>query len=62
LFSRLQSLKLGKTLEDGVGLTKYSAALESVGVEILDINGNIKDMDVILDDLGAKWQNISKEQ
>ncbi|MBP3801522.1 MAG: phage tail tape measure protein [Clostridia bacterium] len=32
LFTRLEGLKLGKTLEDGVDLNKYSAALSAVGV------------------------------
>ena len=62
LFSRLQGLKLGETLEDGVSLNKYSAALETVGVNIQDQFGKVKDMDQILDELGAKWNTISKEQ
>lgn len=62
IFSRLESLKMGSTLEDGVGLTKYSAALKTAGVEILDSLGHVKDMDKILDELGAKWQTISREQ
>ena len=62
LFSRLQGLKLGDTLEDGVNLNKYSAALATVGVNIQDQYGKVKDMDQILDELGSKWQNISKEQ
>lgn len=62
LFSRLQGLKLGETLEDGVSLNKYSAALQTVGVNIQDQYGKVKDMDQILDELGAKWNTISKEQ
>lgn len=62
IFSRLESLKLGETLEDGVGLTKYSAALKIAGVEVLDQYGAVKDMDKILDELGAKWKTISREQ
>ena len=62
IFSRLESLKLGATLEDGVGLTKYTAALKSAGVEVLDQFGKVKDMDQILEELGAKWQTISREQ
>ena len=48
IFSRLQGLSLGETLEDGVDLNKYSAALKTVGVNILDASGNMKDMDAIL--------------
>ena len=62
LFSRLQGLKLGETLEDGVNLNKYSAALQTVGVNIQDQYGKVKDMDQILDALGTKWGTISKEQ
>jgi TP901 family phage tail tape measure protein len=36
IFARLEGLKLGETLEDGVGLNKYSEALKTVGVNILD--------------------------
>jgi len=56
LFARIQDLELGKTLEDGTTLGKYSAALETVGVNIKDMNGEVKDMDVILDEMGAKWE------
>ena len=62
LFGRLEGLKLGDTLEDGVDLNKYSKALKSVGVDILDSNKQLKDMDTILDELGAKWQTIGKEE
>ena len=62
LFSRLESVKLGKTLEDGVGLTKYSQALQSVGVDILDANGELKRMDTILEDLGDRWQTLNDTQ
>ena len=62
LFQRIESLKLGETLEDGVDLTKYSAALEKVGVKILDVNGEMRDMHAVIEDLGAVWQNLSKAQ
>ena len=62
IFSRLQGLKLGDTLDDGTTLNKYSAALASVGVNIKDQNGDLKDMDTILNEIGAKWQQLSKDQ
>lgn len=62
IFARVDSLKLGETLEDGVSLNKYAKALETVGVNILDSNQNLKDMDTILDELGNKWSNISEAQ
>ena len=62
IFSRLQGLKLGETLEDGVDLNKYSKALNTVGVEVLDATGNMREMDAILEDLASKWGNLSKAE
>ena len=62
LFARIQGLKLGETLEDGVDLNKYSAALDAVGVQVLSANGELRDMDDILVDLAAKWDTIGKAE
>lgn len=62
IFARLESVSLGETLEDGVGLSKYSEALAKVGVDILDQQGHLKQMDSILDELGAKWNTLNQEQ
>jgi TP901 family phage tail tape measure protein len=44
LFARLQDLELGKTLDDGVTIGKYSAALEAVGVKVITTNGELRSM------------------
>lgn len=62
IFSRLQGLKLGDTLEDGTELNKYSKALDAVGISIKTTDGQLKDMDTILDEMGAKWQTLGKDQ
>lgn len=62
LFARIEGLQLGETLEDGTTLNKYSKALEAVGVNIKDDAGNLKDMDNILSEIGAKWETLSKDQ
>ena len=62
IFARVEGLNLGETLEDGVSLNKYSKALATVGVNVLDINGQLKSMDTILDQLGDKWALISDSQ
>ena len=62
LFSRMEQLQLGETLDDGTTLGKYSLALQSVGVNIKDTNGQLKDMDQILDETAAKWSILSKDQ
>ena len=62
IFARLESLQLGETLEDGVTLTKYSEALHTAGVEVLDANGKIKDMNTILNETMEAWGNLDKTQ
>lgn len=62
IFSRLQGLTLGETLEDGVDLNKYSKALNAVGVAVLDTSGNMRQLDDILDDMAGKWDILSNAQ
>lgn len=62
IFARIQGLKLGETLEDGTDLNKYSEALATVGISIKEQNGELKDMDTILAEMGAKWKTLSKDQ
>lgn len=62
LFSRIQGLTQGETLDDGTTLNKYSQALATVGVQIKDTNGELKGMDEILDDLGSGWSTLAQDQ
>ena len=62
IFARIQGLNLGDTLEDGTTLNKYSKALETVGISIFDQNNQLKDMDNILDEMGAKWKMLGRDQ
>lgn len=60
IFARMQGLSLGETLEDGVDLNKYSQALASVGIQVLDAKGEMRDMDDILSELGEKWEGFGE--
>ena len=62
IFSRFQGVKLGDTLEDGVDLNKYSNALKKIGVDIIDVNGEMKDMDNILDETASRWDGLTRAQ
>lgn len=62
LFARIEGLNLGETLDDGTTLNKYSSALNAVGVNIKNEAGQLKDMDEILDEIGAKWNTIGEDQ
>lgn len=62
LFARIQGLTLGETLEDGTDLNKYSKALEKVGINIKDQQGELKDMNTILDEMMNKWDSLSRAE
>ena len=62
IFARIQGLSLGETLDDGTNLNKYSKALQAVGINVKEQNGELKDMDSILAEMGAKWKTLSKDQ
>ena len=61
ILARVQGLNLGETLDDGTTMNKYSEALSKVGINIKTASGEIKSMDTILDELGSKWQTLSKD-
>lgn len=62
IFARIQGLNLGETLDDGTTLNKYSQALAKVGIDIFDVNGEIKTMDTLLNEMGEKWETLSNDQ
>ena len=60
ILARLGDLKLGKTDEDGVGLGTVSSQLETLGIHILDVNGEMRDMGTVIEEIGAKWQTMNR--
>ena len=62
IYSRMADLKLGETLEDGVDLGRFSSVVESVGVQVLDTSGNLRNMGDIIEDLMVRWQDLSSAQ
>lgn len=62
IFARIGDLKLGETLDDGVTLGQVSSQLDKIGVKILDANGEMRDMGTIIEELGSKWQTLSRAE
>lgn len=63
ILTRLQGVELGETLEDGIDLNKYGEELKKVGIDVVNqMTGELKDADVILSELGAKWQTLDEGQ
>ena len=55
IFARMGDLELNGEDEFGVSLGKVSSTLDSVGVKILNINGEIRDMGAVIEEVGNKW-------
>lgn len=62
IFARMADLELdGKVVEDGVAVTlgDVSEQLEMVGVNVLDVDGNLRDMGTVMEELMAKWDTMN---
>ena len=56
IYARLGDLKVDGVDEFGVTLGEVSSQLAIMGVDILDTNGDMKDMSTIMEDIANKWQ------
>lgn len=63
ILARMADLELkGSVEEDGVTTTlgSVSSQLKAVGVDILDTNGDLRDMGVVLEELMDKWNGMDR--
>ena len=59
MVSRLQQVKVGSLVdeESGESLSNVDKMLKQYGIDIMDINGKMKDGDIILEEFAKKWQS-----
>lgn len=62
IYARLGDLKMGKTLEDGVDLGKLTKRMQEVGVEVVNVNGEMTNMGEIIEQLMDQWQDLDTAQ
>lgn len=63
IIARVQSLKeRGYDSEDGTTLNQVTKALAEVGVQSADAEGNFRNFGDVMDELGAKWSQLSVKQ
>lgn len=62
IFARIGDLAIGETMEDGLNLGAVSSKLQKVGVDVLDVNGDLREMGTVIEEIGAKWQNWTTAQ
>lgn len=62
ILARLEEVKLGETLEDGVNLGQVGQVLDKIGVKILDTKGELRDIGTVVEEIGNKWDTLSVAQ
>lgn len=62
IYARMSDLKVGGTDEDGLGLGDVSGTMESMGIQVLDASGNLREMGDVIEDVAAKWDTWTDAQ
>ena len=62
IYARLGDLKVDGVDEFGVKLGEVSAQLQTMGIQILDQNGNMRDMTSIMAEVAEKWNTQTEAQ
>ena len=63
VFARMRQLTdLGKTIEDGLDVNKVDNALKNIGVQLRNSNGEFRDLDDVLIEVGGRWDSITRNQ
>ena len=63
IFARMSEIKeYGKTLEDGMDVNRIDTALKSIGVSLRNNQGELRNLDEVLFDVGKGWTNLNKNQ
>ena len=63
IFARMSELKdFGATVEDGMDINRIDKALSTIGVSLRDNNGELRNLDQVLIDVGSNWEGLTKNQ
>ena len=62
IFARMGDLALDGEDEYGVKLGNVSGKLHELGIELLDEQGNMRDMGTVIEEVAAKWETWTRAQ
>lgn len=61
IYARINDIKAG-TDQAEISLGNYSGKMASLGFNVFDINGKLKDTGDVIEEVGERWGTLSKEQ
>lgn len=61
IFARINDIKAG-TEDAQISLGNYSGKMADLGINVLDATGHLRDTGQVIEQIGSKWQNMSREQ
>ena len=61
VYARISDIKAGID-EDGVTLGNYSEKMAELGFNVLDAAGNLRDMGEVMEEIGGRWGDLTREQ
>jgi TP901 family phage tail tape measure protein len=63
VIARMRELTdLGKTFEDGMDISRVETALRQVGVALRDDQGQFRNLELVLTELGQRWATLNTNQ
>ena len=60
IYARMGDIEAGLDSETTLG--NYTEAMAEMGFNVLDMNGNLRDMGEVIEEIGNKWSTMSREQ
>ena len=60
IYARMSDIKSG--LDDETTLGNYTSKMAQYGINVLDANDNLRDMGDVIEEIGGKWNKLSREQ
>lgn len=61
IYARMSDIEAGIE-ESGVTLGSYTEKMAEMGINVLNANGELRDMGEVIEEIGGKWEGFSREQ
>ena len=61
VYARISDIQAGID-EEGVSLGNYSGKMAALGFNVLDMNGKLRDIGEVMEEIGSRWDTLTREQ